>query len=111
MATRQETAAFVLQQRGLPERFSVKGMFGEYALYADGRTVGLICDDQLYVKVHPATAALADSCELAPAYPGSKDHYVVPEEMITGHRSLPALLLRLASELPPPKLRRKTTKR
>ena len=25
-------------------------MFGEYGVYVDGKMIGLICDDQLYVK-------------------------------------------------------------
>ena len=39
MATAKETAAFILAQLGQPERFSVKPMFGEFAIYADGKTV------------------------------------------------------------------------
>ena len=44
MATRKETAAFILGQLGHPDRFSTKGMFGEFALYADGKPVAFICD-------------------------------------------------------------------
>ena len=38
-----------------------RAMFGEYALYADGKVVALVCDDLLYVKILPASAALAAS--------------------------------------------------
>lgn len=107
MATSKETAAFILGQLGLPERFSVKPMFGEYAIYADGKTVGFICDDQLLVKIMPQSAALDDRCERAPAYPGSKDYYLVPEELITGDHKLPLLLLAMAEVLPMPKARKR----
>lgn len=103
MATRKETAAFVLEQLGRPERFTVRAMFGEFALYADGKPVAFICDDRLFVKIMPESAALAKHCELAPAYPGSKDYYLVPEDSITGDRQLPVVLLRMAEVLPFPK--------
>ncbi len=108
MGSRKETAAFILEQLGASDRFSVKAMFGEFALYADGKPVAFICDDQLFVKILPESAALDKRCERAPAYPGSKDYYLVPEEMITGYRDLPKLLLRIADTLPAPKTRKKS---
>lgn len=110
MATRKETAAFILDQLGQPDRFSVKPMFGEYALYADGKPVAFICDDQLLVKILPESAVLENKCERAPAYPGSKDYYLVPEEMITGHDKLPELLLLIGSAVPFPKAKKKAKK-
>ena len=102
MATGKEVAAFILARLGHPDRISVRPMFGEFALYADGKTVGLICDDQLFVKIMPESAALEGRCERAPAYPGSKDHYLVPEGLIVGDHHLPDLLLRVAETLPLP---------
>lgn len=107
MATRKETAAFILEQLGQPGRFSVKPMFGEFAIYADGKAVGFICDEQLLLKILPESAALEGLCEHAPAYPGSKDYFLVPEEMIATDRKLPAMLLRMAEALPLPKARKK----
>ncbi|HRO99841.1 MAG TPA: TfoX/Sxy family protein [Flavobacteriales bacterium] len=107
MATRKDTAAFILAQLGHADRFSVKAMFGEFALYADGKPVAFICDDQLFVKMMPESAALDPHCERAPAYPGSKDYYLVPEALIVGDRSLPGILLRMGEALPLPKARKK----
>lgn len=109
MASRQDTAAFILEQLGRPDRFSVRPMFGEFALYADGKVVGLICDDQLYVKILPGSAVLERTCERAAPFPGAKDYYLVPEIGISGDRSLPELLLSVAVVLPFPKV--KKTKR
>jgi hypothetical protein len=106
MPTRKHTADFILEQLGLPDRFSVKAMFGEYALYADGKPVAFICDDQLFVKIMPESAALEGRCERAPAYPGSKDQYLVPEDVIVGERDLAGLLLRIGEALPLPKAKR-----
>ena len=103
MATSKNTTAFILQQLGHTDRFTVRAMFGEFALYADGKVVGLICDDQLFVKIMPETAALEGRSERAPAYSGSKDFYLVPEAVITSDRDLPAVLLAMAATLPFPK--------
>ena len=110
MATRKETAAFILERLGHPDRFSVRSMFGEFALYADGKPVAFICDDQLFVKILAASAALDKRCDRAPAYPGSKDYYLVPEELIAGSRDLPGILLRIGESLPLPRAKKKTTR-
>ena len=48
-----------------------------------GKVVGLICDDQLYVKILPASAELEKVCDKDEAYPGSKPYYVVEESMLS----------------------------
>lgn len=111
MATKKATAEFILEQLGHPDRFSVRSMFGEFALYADGKPVAFICDDQLFVRIMDESAALERRCERAPAYPGSKDYYLVPEDVITGDRKLPDLLLRIAGVLPLPKGRKKVARK
>ncbi|MES2315323.1 MAG: TfoX/Sxy family protein [Patescibacteria group bacterium] len=58
MSTQKETVEFIIEKLGDPKRFAVRAMFGEYALYADGKVVGLICDDQLYVKILPESVEL-----------------------------------------------------
>ena len=109
MATRKETAGFILAQLGHPDRFSVRPMFGEYALYSDGKPVAFICDDQLFVKIMAESTLLEAICEKAPAYPGSKDYFLVPEDMITGYSKLPDILLRIGAALPFPKPKKKST--
>ncbi len=86
-------------------RFSTKAMFGEYALYADGKVVALLCDDRLFVKVTPQTEALA-ACEKAPPYPGAKDHYVVEEDAWPS-QELARMLLDLSKALPAPRKKAK----
>ena len=97
----------------------MRAMFGEYALYADGKVVGLICNDQLYVKILPESAELENICDKDEAYPGSKKFYVVEEETInsmtkprrfgrgpdlaSGLKILPDILLDIAKSLPPKK--------
>lgn len=56
MATGQDFIDYVAEQAGLGERLTRKKMFGEYALYVDGKVVAFACDNSLFVK--PSAAAL-----------------------------------------------------
>ena len=106
MATRKETIDFVLRRLGHPDRFSVRSMFGEYAVYADGKVVAFVCDDQLFVKILPSSAALAKQCEPAEPFPGAKLYYLVTEDQLSSMRELPTLLIAMAATLPLPKKKR-----
>ncbi len=114
MSTQKETVEFILKKLGEPKHFSVRAMFGEYALYADGKVVGLICNDQLYVKILPASAELENICEKDEAYPGSKKFYVVPPQSgvpFAGEEvQLSEILLNIAKALPTPKKKVKKIK-
>ncbi len=109
VGTRRETVEFILD-RLKSLQFTAKAMFGEYALYADGKVVALVCDDRLYVKDTPVTASLTVDCEKGPPYPGAKAHYIVDEGQLAAMRNLPELLLKLAATLPAPKAKNKKTK-
>ncbi len=105
MATQPEVIEFVLEKLGDQQRFTSRAMFGEYALYADGKVVALVCDDVLYVKITPITEELASLCEKGPAYPGSKDYYIVEESHIDAR--LAGVLLELATTIPAKKPKKK----
>lgn len=103
MSTEKETVEFILEKIQVENRFATRAMFGEYALYADGKVVALICDNQLYVKVLPASAELENICEQDSPYPGAKLHYLVEEDQLTKITNLPELLLAVAEAVPLPK--------
>jgi TfoX/Sxy family transcriptional regulator of competence genes len=105
MATRKETIDFILQKLADPKAFKARAMFGEYALYADGKVVALICDDQLYVKIRPESEALEDICEKSDPYPGAKPYYLIEEGQLSHLGFLPMLLKEIAKGLPAPKRR------
>lgn len=100
MATSPETVDFILEKLGMPDHFSVRKMFGEYALYADGVTVALVCDDQLYVKILSESAELAELCEQDTPFPGARPHYLVEEHQLSTISQLPEILLEIAKSLP-----------
>ena len=97
MPTQRETLEFILERLRDSRRFSARAMFGEYALYAEGKVVALICNDRLYVKMTPASAVLEPLCEKGEPYPGAKPHYLVDEGQLSTLPVLPEILLRVAA--------------
>ena len=108
MATQKETIAFLLEKLRDPKQFSARAMFGEYALYAGGKVVALVCDDLLYVKILPASQELEPLCEKGEPYPGAKPHYIVEEVQLSTIPTLPRILSAIAESLP---AKRKPSKR
>ncbi len=86
---------------------TTRPMFGEYALYCDGRLVALICDDRLFLKPTAAGRRLLDPVEEAPPYPGAKPFLVVSAELWDEADRLAELVRASAAELPPPKTKRR----
>lgn len=102
MATDPDFIAYVGEQAALGSRLTAKKMFGEYALYLDGKVVALACDNSLFVKPTAAAEALAPGLPRRPPYPGTKDHPVA-DELLDDTDALRALIERTAALLPPPK--------
>jgi TfoX/Sxy family transcriptional regulator of competence genes len=109
MATQKETIEFILGKLRDRGRLSARAMFGEYALYADGKVVALVCDDLLYVKILPASHELERQCEKGEPYPGAKPHYIVEEGQLSTVERLPAILCAVAEAISKkkPKTKRK----
>ena len=99
MSTKKETIQFILEKLGHAGRFTARPMFGEYALYADGKVVALVCDDLLYVKIVPASQELEPVCEKGTPFPGAKDHYLVEEVHLSTVPNLPAILFSVAESV------------
>jgi TfoX/Sxy family transcriptional regulator of competence genes len=106
MSTQKETIEFILEKLD-DKRFSTQAMFGEYALYCDGKVVGLVCDDQLYVKIVPASVELEGICDKDEAYPGSKPYYLIEEVQLSQIKNLSEILFDIAKSLPEKKPKKK----
>ena len=103
MASSIDTVQFIVDQAGLGRRISFRKMFGEYALYVDGKVVALICDDQLFLKPTPAGLQLLGDVVEAPPYPSAKNYYLLESELDDPER-LNAALQVTAAALPEPKI-------
>ena len=81
MASDLKTVAFIADQSGLGARLAYKRMFGEFALYLNTKVVAFVCDNKLFLKPTDAGRALLGSPTEAPAYPGSKNYFLLQEEL------------------------------
>ena len=108
MATQAATIAHMLDTlSALP--LTSRRMFGEYALYLDGKTVAFVCDDTLFIKPTPGALALLPDSERGPAYPGSKD-YIIGSELLDDPDLCARVMRVVAAETAPPKPKTKKPK-
>ncbi len=105
MATDQDFIDYVAEQVALGERLTHKKMFGEYALYVDGKVVAFACDNSLFVKPSDAAASLAPGLPQRPPYPGARD-YPVADELLDDSDTIRRLVLATAELMPVPRPRK-----
>jgi TfoX/Sxy family transcriptional regulator of competence genes len=106
MATQQRTIDFLLEQASAAGVVAAKPMFGEYGVYVDGKMIGSVCDDQLFVKPTVSGRAHAEPVSDAPPYPGAKPQMLIAAGRWDDAGWLGGLLRVTAAELPTPMLRK-----
>ena len=77
MGSDRATADFALETMAGAGAVSVRRMFGEFGVYLDGKFVGAICDDTLFLKNTPGGRAAYPEGELAPPHPQANPYLVV----------------------------------
>jgi DNA transformation protein len=97
MATSQSTVDFLLDQLAGQGVFSVRKMFGEYCLYLAGAPVGLVCDNQLFLRDDAGLRALMNEVVLGEPYPGAKPHICITADQWDDRQAL-GLWVRSAAE-------------
>ncbi len=102
MASDQSFVDYVCEQADLSGRVTTKRMFGEYAIYVDGKVVALICDNQVFVKPTEIGKIILGTPIEAPPYSGAKLHYQVNEHL-DDRAIIRKLLIETANVLPTPK--------
>ena len=103
MANRPETIAYLLEQSQNAGDISARAMFGGHTLYADGKIVALIVDDQLFVKITPAGREFIGAAEEAPAYQGAKPSFLITADRWDDSDWMCQLIRITAAGLPAPK--------
>ncbi len=81
---------------------SARKMFGEYAVYLDGKVVALVCDDRLFIKPTRGAVTHMPNAPLASPYPAAMDH-LDATELLDDPEVVAAALRAVARDLPPPK--------
>jgi TfoX/Sxy family transcriptional regulator of competence genes len=107
MGTRADTITHLLDALA-PLPLSARKMFGEYALYLDGKVVALVCDDQLFLKPTPGAQAILPDCPTGHPYPGAKLHLLVTDAL-DAPDPVVAALKAVAAETPAPKPKKPKT--
>ena len=102
MASDKKFVEFIADQIENAGIITYKKMFGEYALYSDGKVVALICDDQLFVKPTEGGRAYIKNVTEAPPYPGAKMSFLIDGRM-EDREWISGLIRITAKELPAPK--------
>ena len=106
MTTQQRTVDYLLEQGSGAGDLVIQPMFGEYGVYLDGKMIGSICDDQLYVKPTASGRLHAEPVSEAPPYPGAKPHLLIVADRWDDAEWLGKILRATAAELPAPKPRK-----
>lgn len=102
MPTNQKFVDFVIEQIENAGEITVKKMFGEYAIYSDGKVFGFICDNQLFMKPTNAGREFIEDLKEAPPYPGAKMYFLI-DDKIDDRQWLSELIRISVKELPEPK--------
>ncbi len=105
MASGLDFVEYVCEQISGAGEITYKKMFGEYGIYCNGKIIGVICDDQFFVKKTQAGAGIYPGCEEAAPYTGAKAHFVV--ESVDDRELMARFISATYEELPAPKPKKK----
>lgn len=106
MASDLSFVEYACEQMGGAGAITFRKMFGEYAIYCEGKVVALVCDNRLFVKPTAAGREVARSLAESPPYQGAKPYLLVGEEL--EDREWLSNLIRVTErDLPEPKERKK----
>ena len=109
MASSLEFVRYAADQMREAGEITYRKMFGEYGIYCDGKIFGVICDDQLFVKITERGRKLAPDLEEGAPYHGAKPHFLVEE--LEDREKLSRLVRETCQELPIPKPKKKKLKK
>ena len=98
MASDQSFVDYVVDTFEADLGVTPRKMFGEYGLHSNGTFIGVICDNQLFIKPTKAGRAFIGDPTEAPPYPGAKPSFLI-EDRIDDAEWLSELVRVTAAEL------------
>ncbi len=110
MATDKSFIEFIVDQIENAGQITCRKMFGEYALYCEGKVVALVCDNQLFIKPTEGGRAFIGNVVEAPAYPGAKPSFLI-DARVEDREWISNLIRITYEELPEQKIKKKKKKR
>lgn len=81
MASDLEFVEYVCDQINTAGQITFRKMFGEYAIYCEGKVIALVCDNQFFVKPTAGGRSLIENVEEAPPYPGAKLYFLIGDQL------------------------------
>ena len=105
MACNPDFVQYIIDQCSGAGEIAVKKMMGDYCAYCDGVLFGLICDNNLYVKVTEPGREVLKEIILRPPYDGAKDYFYIAD--VDDRDYLSGLVRETCRELPEPKPKKK----
>jgi TfoX/Sxy family transcriptional regulator of competence genes len=106
MASEQSFVDYILEQTQNAGIITYKKMFGEYAIYCDAKVVGLVCDNQFFVKPTDKGRLFIKDVQEAPPYPGATLYFLI-DDKLDDPEWISNLIKITAAELPLPKPKKK----
>ena len=79
MASDREFVKFVCEQLSGAGEISSRRMFGEAAVYLEDKVIGLVCDNQFFLKPTEAGRAMIGVATEAPPFPGANNWFLVAD--------------------------------
>lgn len=107
MASLQSTVDFISRQMSGAGVITNRKMFGEYAVYVNGKVIGFVCDDALFIKPTKEGKDFFPDAEDAPPYPGAKMYMLIPEDKWEDPEFMSELAAITFKVLPMPNLKKK----
>ena len=109
MASQSDFVQYIAEQCSGAGTITVRKMFGDYAVYCNGKIFGHICDDCFFVKPTEAVRPLLRTIDLRPPYDGAKDYFYIADVDDRDYLSL--LVSETCKALPEPKQKKKTPRK
>jgi TfoX/Sxy family transcriptional regulator of competence genes len=110
MASDLSFVKYLADQVGDACGLTYRKMFGEYALYSNGKVVALVCDNQLFVKPTEAGRTFIGDVTEAPPYPGARNSFLIGDQL-DDRDWLTALIQVTEKALPAPKPKKRKQKK
>jgi DNA transformation protein and related proteins len=81
MASDPSFVQYVCDQIARAGTITHRRMFGEYAVYCNGKVVALVCNNQLFIKPTDAARAFMGQVAEAPPYHGAKLYFLITDQL------------------------------
>jgi DNA transformation protein and related proteins len=109
MASDREFVKFVCEQLSSAGEISSRRMFGEATVYLEDKVIGLVCDNQFFLKPTQDGRAKIGAPTEAPPFPGAKNWFLMAD--LDDPQYLADLVRITTAALPSPKPKAKKTRR